>query len=50
MSDNLEKKNFQNIKSQNEDFLDWNDYDEEYEEDDKLEELNQEQKASNEKE
>ena len=33
MADNFEKKNSQNLSSnQNEDFLDWNDYDEDDEE------------------
>ena len=34
MADNLEKKPSQNLSTPNDDFLDWNDYDEEYEEED----------------
>lgn len=37
MAENLEKKSSQNLSSQNDDFLNWSDYDEEYEEDDKNE-------------
>ena len=49
----LEKKNSQALSNTNDDFLDWNEYDEEYEEDDKIEIQNEttntESKTTNQK-
>ena len=49
----LEKKNSQALSNTNDDFLDWNEYDEEYEEDDKIEVQNEttntESKTANQK-
>ena len=49
----LEKKNSQTLSNTNDDFLDWNEYDEEYEEDDKIEIQNEttntESKTTNQK-